>query len=182
MNDNEEIEYLINEALKNDENAFRSLIKKVEPQMYKISKIRLKDEELIYEATQNTIILIYKNLKKLKDKKLFRTWVMKILINECNKIYNKQKKYIFNNNEYKENGELLIYNQYDDVESNLNIKKLLNCLNDNEKVVMTLYYNDNFTTKEISCILREPEGTVKSQISRSKNKIKEYIKENRLYG
>lgn len=54
MNDNEEIEDLINEALKNDENAFRSLIKKVEPQMYKISKIRLRDEELIYEATQNT--------------------------------------------------------------------------------------------------------------------------------
>lgn len=34
----------------------------------------------------------YKSLKKLKHNEYFKTWIIKILINECNKIY-KMKKY-----------------------------------------------------------------------------------------
>ena len=182
MNDNEEIEKLINESLNDNENAFRLLIQHIETEMYKIAKIKLKDEEFIYEAVQNTIILIYKHLKKLKNKKLFRTWSMKILINECNKEYKKLKKYKLNNLEYDNTCEVLTYDEYDKVESELNMQKLLKCLNDNEKIVIMLYYNDDFTTKEISNILKEPEGTIKSRICRAKNKIKEYVKEKNFYG
>lgn len=181
MNEKEEIENLINESLKKNEKSFRLLIQHIEPEMYKISKIKLKDDELIYEAIQNTIISIYKNLRKLKDKTLFRTWSIKILINECNKIYNKSKKYRKRHIEYNENCKQLSYESFEEIEANLNMKKLLETLNEKEKLVMTLYYNDDFTTREISNILSESEGTIKSRLSRAKNKIKLYIEEENLY-
>lgn len=59
--------------------------------MYSLAKMRLYEDDDIYEAMQNSIILIYKNIKKLKDEKLFRTWAMRILINESLKILKKKK-------------------------------------------------------------------------------------------
>ena len=73
------------------------------------------------------------------------------------------------------------YESFDSVESEINMNKLLDCLNDYEKIVVELYYKDNYTTKEIAEILNEPEGTIKSRIHRAKEKMKNYIKEENLY-
>lgn len=61
----EDIIELINKSIKKDEYAFKELIHLIQPEMYKIAKIKLKKEEYIYDAIQETIILIYKHLKKL---------------------------------------------------------------------------------------------------------------------
>ena len=171
---------LIEMALKNDSNAFNILIHSIEPEMYRIAKVRLKNDDDIYEAMQETIILIFKHLKKLKNVSFFRTWAMKILINECNKIYKKSTNDSKRCLECDDNIPLQD-NSLENLESNLSMQKLLDCLNDSERLIMTLYYGNDFTTKEISNILQEPEGTIKSKISRSKIKIKEYIKEENIY-
>ena len=44
-----------------------------------------------------------------------------------------------------------------------------------------LFYKDEFTTKEISKILKESEGTIKSRIHRAKEKMKKYIEEGKIY-
>lgn len=60
-------------------------------------------------------------------------------------------------------------------------EQIIRYLNDLEKIVIELYYKDNYTTKEISDILNEPEGTIKSRLHRAKEKIKKNIKEDNLY-
>ena len=72
MKDEELIEVLVEKAKKHDEKAFTELIKNIENQMYRIALLKLKSENDVYEAMQNTIILIYKNIKKLKDTKKFK--------------------------------------------------------------------------------------------------------------
>lgn len=171
---------LINKSVKKDEKAFKELIHLIQPEMYKIAKIKLKKEEYIYDAIQETIILIYKHLKKLKHKEWFRTWAMRILINECNKIYKKIEKKLAKFTTYNEENTMQ-YESFENIEAEINMNKLLECLNDYEKIVVELYYKDNYTTKEISDILNEPEGTIKSRICRAKDKIKKHIKEENLY-
>lgn len=174
------VEQLVEKASKKDEIAFTTLIHMIEQEMYKIARIKLKNEDDIYEAMQNSIILIYKNLRKLKNKKFFRTWSMRILINECLKILNKTKTNYERYVEYDEN--IGIQEQdFEKVESKHDLERLLYCLNENEKVIMTLYYGEKFSMKEIANILSEPEGTVKSKISRAKIKIKKYVEEENLY-
>ena len=38
------------------------------------------------------MIETYRNIKKLKYNQYFKTWIIKILINKCNKQYRKNKK------------------------------------------------------------------------------------------
>lgn len=81
------MEELVEKAKKNDENAFNELIYLTQNEMYLIAKSRLKNEDDIADAIQETIIACYKNLRKLRNSSFFKTWLVKILINECNKIY-----------------------------------------------------------------------------------------------
>lgn len=171
---------LINKSIKKDEHSFKELIHIIQPEMYKIAKIKLKKEEYIYDAIQETIILIFKHLKKLKHKELFRTWAMRILINECNKLYKKNEKEMRKFTTYNSEHDIQC-ECFEDIESEINMNKLLEYLNDYEKIVIELYYKDSYTTKEISDILNEPEGTIKSRLHRAKEKIKKNIKEDNLY-
>ena len=54
----------------------------------------------------------------------------------------------------------------------LELDDMLNSLDENYRIALTLYYVNGLTTKEISEILSEPEGTIKSRISRAKQLLK----------
>ena len=180
MEDEEVFETLVEKAKKYDVTAFTELINRIENQMYRIALLKLKDENDVYEAMQNTIISIYKNIKKLNDAKKFKPWAIKILINECFKIMKKNKlkleKYIEFDEKIEENER-----NFEILESDNDLNKLLETLNQSEKISITLYYGEGYTTKEISDILNESEGTVKSRICRAKLKIKKFVEENKLY-
>ena len=77
---------LIEKAKQGCIESFEKLILYYQQDLYRIAKIRLNTNDDISDAIQNTIINIYKNLKKLKNNTYFKTWIIKILINECNKI------------------------------------------------------------------------------------------------
>lgn len=183
MEDAKSINILIDKAIKKDELAFTTLIHTIDKEMYKIAKIKLKSDDDVFDAIQNTIILIYKNLKKLRKKEFFKTWSMRILLNECNKILKHKQIYYNKNIEYDENIDKIANTtkKLEKIEAKYDLKSLLNCLNESEKITMTLYYGENFNISEISNILSEPEGTIKSRINRAKIKIKNYIEEEKIY-
>ncbi|MGR5929622.1 RNA polymerase sigma factor [Bacillus pacificus] len=60
------MELLIKRAQKGDEEAFIEAIDILMPQMYKVAKARLKNEEDIGDAIQETILSAFTNLKKGK--------------------------------------------------------------------------------------------------------------------
>lgn len=43
------------------------------------------------------------------------------------------------------------------------------------KIVLTLFYLEEFSTKEIAKILKEPEATIRTRLSRARNKLKKII-------
>ena len=136
--------------------------------------MRLTCEDDINEAVQETIIIAFKSVKKVRESKFFKTWIIKILINECNKIYkiNQKNNFVQYENVNYESNSYEIENKINDLDFDL----LINLLNYDERIAITLYYLEDFTTQEISKILKEPEGTIKSRISRAKNKIKNICK------
>ena len=83
---------LVERAKNYDEQAFDELILSMEKEMYLIAKSRLRNEEDIADAIQETILSCYKNIHKLKHNELFSAWTIRILINKCNDIYKKRKK------------------------------------------------------------------------------------------
>lgn len=172
----EELEVLIKEAQANNEKAFNKLIIEFKNDLFKIARMRLNCEDDIEDAVQETIIQAYKNIKKIKQPQYFKTWLIKVLINKCNKIYKKSKreKQLQYNDEIITNSYLISENENI---KNLDFYILIKSLNYNERISLTLYYLFEFTTKEIGKILNESENTIRSRISRARLKLKKIYEE-----
>jgi len=167
------LDELIQKAKSGDNDAFDSLILKIEKELYLIAKSKLLNDDDIADVIQDTILSIYKNIHKLRDTSLFKTWAIKILLNKCNKHYKKVK-----NNISLEDSEVENYIGYEqNYNENVNFDLLISNLNSDEKLILTLYYYSGYTVKEISKIIRKNENTVKSKLFRTKEKLKSFLKE-----
>lgn len=51
--------------------------------------MRTSNDEDVQDIIQETMIDAYKYIKKLKKPSKFKSWITKILINNCNKYYKK---------------------------------------------------------------------------------------------
>lgn len=157
---------LVKKAKRGDGEAYISLIKQYEQVLYKVASRMLSCDEDVADALQETIMAGYEKIHTLKNEGNFNTWICRILINKCNYILNKSKSLIivdeilpqkFNNNDFLK----------------IELEDALNSLNKDYKLAMILYYIVGLNTKEISEFTKEPEGTIKSRLSRAKTILRE---------
>ena len=164
------MELLIKRAKKKNAEAFIELMEKNKLSMYKVSKAMLNNNEDIADAIQETILACYKNIDKLKHTKYFKTWMTRILINKCNDIIKLQKNSI--------SGMSLIEESYiENIEEAMTVKECFESLGSEYKLVMKLYYEEGFNSREISEILNINESTIKTRLSRGRMHFKNlYLK------
>ena len=155
-----------------------TILEKYIPNMYKVAKTRLYNEEDIYDAIQETAYKLYINIEKINDANKIKIWLIKVLINECNKIYRNKKREI--KLQEKVTKELLDMIELAD-EHKVDFEILLQELKSEDRTILALYYGDNYTTKEISSILNKNENTIRSRIKRAKEQIKRKVEEGENY-
>lgn len=165
---------LIKEAQKGDKEAFIEAVNEYMPQMYRIARAKLEIEDDIGDAIQETILSAFKNLKGLRNPCYFKTWITRILINECNDILKKSSKVVLADNYFENSSNEVEYVDEKKSTDNLELKDALMSLNSNYRIVLVLYYINGFNSKEISKILNEKEGTVRSRLSRAREQLKVY--------
>jgi RNA polymerase sigma-70 factor (ECF subfamily) len=142
------------------------------PSLYRVAFSILRTEEEISDAISNTTVKVFEKIHTLKNEEFFKTWLTKILINECYKIYNQNKKIIYLEN--CDNGDMPYNDTYSDFETRNLIKKLGKDLRE----IVILYYFEDFSVKEISKIMKIPEGTVKSRLSRARKELEKELIDN----
>ena len=145
--------------------AFIREVRNVEAMLYHISKSILKNDSDCGDAVQETLLKAYEKLPMLKEEKFFRTWITRILINECKGILRKQKK-VVPYEDYMGNERLSEENRYH------HLYMAIMELPEDLRILVTLYYIEGFSQKEISEILEIPEGTIKSRLSRARDFLK----------
>lgn len=91
--------------------AFIREVRNAETMLYHISKSILKNDADCGDAVQETLLKVYEKLPMLKEEKFFRTWITRILINECKGILRKQKK-VVPYEDYMDNERLSEENRY----------------------------------------------------------------------
>ena len=169
------MEELVIKAKKGDKESFTNLILQIKDELYKIAKIRLKNDEDVFDVIQETMILAYKSLKKLKNDQYFKTWIIRILVNECNKFYK------LKNSRFEDSYDMLdntIVNT-DNTEEKMNFNFICNKLNKEDGTIIILYYMQKYTDKEIGQIINMKENTVRTKRTRAKEKLKNIYKEYR---
>lgn len=167
---------LIEKAKKGDKDSFTQIILMIKDDLYRISKMRFQNEDDINEVVQLTIIEVYNSLWKLRDNSKFKPWIIKILINYCNKLYKKKAK-----GEEIQEFEEDIEQKDNAIEQKINqldFDNLIKELNYKERLSLTLFYVEDLSYKEISKILKETESTIRNRNSRAIDKLRKKYKEN----
>ena len=165
---------VVKTAKKGDVNALEYILTQNMQAMYRVAFSILKNEDEIADAVSNTIVIVFEKIHTLRNEEFFKTWLTRILINECYKICKQNKKIIYLENC---NQDTLVYTDtYTDFETRNLVKKLDKDLRE----IVVLYYFEDFSIKEISKILKIPEGTAKSRLFRARTELeKSLIGENK---
>lgn len=150
-------------AKKGNKSAFISLMEDNKIAMYRIAKSILHSESDIEDAMQNTILIAYEKLYTLKKNDFFKTWLIRILINQCNSIYKKNKKTI----SIEKIKEESTTNQC----INVDLYNALNSLDEKLRLVIVLFYFEDMTTKDISKAIGISNNAVRTRLFRGREKL-----------
>ena len=168
----EQLTKLVKLAKKGDKPAFDEIIRLCVPDMYKIAMSILSNKDDADDAVCEAVVKAYENLHKLYDCKYFKTWIIRILINQANAAYKKRNKiiYLYDNIEEPKHEDAYSFDN-DDLET------AIASLGLEYRTVITLYYYQDMRIKEIANVLQIPQGTVKWRLSKAKSILKEKLLE-----
>lgn len=156
-------------AKKGNHEAFMTLMHTEKVKMYRIAKAMLRDETNIEDAMQATILKAYENIKKLKKEEFFQTWLIRILINECNNIIRSYNKVIVIEDH---DSNMVAFDRYEDID----LCNAIQSLTEELRAVTVLYYYEDMNQESIATLLEIPKGTVKSRLSRAREQLEERLK------
>lgn len=156
--------FLVKRSKAGNNEAFVQLMMKKEKLLYNMARKFLKNEEDIADCLQETMMDAFKNIKSLKKDKYFDTWLCRILINNSNKIINKNNRIL----DYK----AILHEEKNTSIDSLELRNLLLSLGSKYSVPLVLYYYNGYSIKEISEILDLPINTIKTRLARAKSRLK----------
>ena len=158
-------ETLVLAAQQGDKDAFVQLIKDAEQTMYRVAKSMLRSDEACADALQETILKAYSSLRTVKEPRFFKTWLIRILINVCNQTL-------------RTNRNVVLIEEWMDTPAaspsscdKVEIQEAVDSLEDDHRVIVTLFYFEDLSIKEIAQSLDIREGTVKSRLNRARSKL-----------
>ncbi len=160
------MERLVRKAQKGNKDAFMDLIEENQLALYRAAKAILHREEDVEDAVQETICKAFYKLGGLRQPKYFKTWLTRILINCCYDLL-RQQKGLVPLEVVPEEGRA------DDRELSLDVQRAMESLGENDRLVMTLYYLNDISVKDIAGTLGISEGAVKQRLSHGRKKFRE---------
>lgn len=141
------------------------MVREYENEMYCICKTILLHEKDCSDVVQNTLLRAYKNLRSLKEEKYFKTWLLRILINECNRMRKSQKSIVYLDDE--------VLSTIGDTKADYTeLYMSIDSLNAGLREVIILHYINGYSVDELAELLDIPAGTVKSRLYKARQELK----------
>lgn len=156
---------LVKKAQKGNHEAFITLLENYESVLYNMAYRYLENEADVADVLQETILSAFEHIQELRQPRYFNTWICRILMNHCQKM-------LKNRQFFAELDDVEVVIEQDS-DTQLLFQELVNQLDERYSVPLTLYYHHGFTIQDISELLNEPIGTIKSRLSRGRKQIKE---------
>lgn len=143
-----------------DKEEFTRAVLEYENTLYRVAKSMLGSEADCADAAQNALLRAWEKQHTLRDTAYFKTWLTRILINECRAILRQRARYAPLEEEAAE-GEIA-------PERDSGLYEAVMGLDVKYRVPFVLYYIEGFRTREIASMLKLPEGTVKTRLRRAR--------------
>ena len=159
----------VKRAQRGDTGAFAALIEENKMALRRIAHGFFESEEDVADVLQETVLNAFEHLPELKNARYFKTWLVRILINNCNSLYRENRRSV----PFDELPETL---PAAPPPSDLEFFEMLRSLPPDSRLIFQLYYGERFTTREIAGMLKMNESTVKSRLSRGKRQLREGLR------
>jgi len=161
-----------------------ALILDSERQLYSTAKTILYSDQDCADAIQDTIVKAFLKIDTLKNDKYARTWLVRILINECYSILRKSSKLVSleeMNDKGESGGSMKTCGSADkEAEKRADYAELyraINSLKEELRLPVILYYIEDFNIREIAQILDITEGAVQKRLARARGKLRMNLQE-----
>lgn len=167
-------EVLINQCLKNNPLAQRTLYDKYSKKFFAICLRYCKYEEDAQDILQNGFIKIFTKLDTFNHSGSFEGWMKRIITNTAIEFYRKNINFQDIEDIHVQNDNAIIETSTIDLDTFL---KIIQKLPDGYRIVFNMYAIEGFNHKEIAQKLNISEGTSKSQLSRARAILQKKIEE-----
>ena len=152
------------------------LILDCERQLYSTAKTILNNDQDCADAIQDTIVKTFSKIQTLKNDKYARTWLIRILINECYTILRKSSKLTSLDmmDEQTKAEKIMMTKEKADYSE---LYQAINALKEELRLPVILYYIEDFNIREIEQILDITEGAVQKRLARAREKLRCNLRE-----
>ncbi len=163
-------------VLKGDANAFRVLVDQYKDMVFTLCLKMVKNREEAEEMAQDSFVKIYRSIHQFKGDSKFSTWVYKITYHTCLDHLRKLRRteiLITLENFSDEQIASLQFNfeQIQAKERKELVQECLQLLTEEDSFILTLYYLEEQSIKEMAIILGITETNTKVRIYRCRNKL-----------
>lgn len=163
----------IRKVLNMDKEEFSKRVIEAESSLYHVSKGILINEADCEDVVQDAILKAFIKRDSLKDIDYFKTWLIRILINECYQFLRTKKPEVsYDDYMSEETTERIQYMELYEAIKKLDMK---------HRMPIILSYIEGYSVKDIAKMLKIPSGTVKSRLSKGRKQIKELLGEEEYY-
>ena len=135
-----------------------------EDTMYHVAKTLLSSDADCADAIQEAIVKAFTNLHTLRQDSYAKTWLIRILINECYAFMRREKRVVsLEEYQYQETVEQKDYSD---------LYEAVRHLPEKIRICVTLYYLEGYSVKETAKILGISESAVKNRLARARARMR----------
>ena len=173
--------FYIQETLNGNVNAYAFLVEKYKQMVFTLSIRIVKNKEEAEEISQDVFVKAYTNLKNFKGESKFSTWIYKIgYYASLDTITRNKRQLNAENIDEIYEGDIGVLQDalsyLEEKERKNIIKQSLLKLNEDEQVILTLYYFEELPLKEISEVVNLSSDNVKVKLFRARKKLATILK------
>jgi RNA polymerase sigma-70 factor (ECF subfamily) len=166
-------EHIVERALTGDADAFGEIVKRWERKIFSLAYGMLGREEDARDATQETFLAAYKNLRAFRGEARVSSWLHRIAVNQCITKQRRAKvrsEAAIDDEEEKNAGNFAVSTDYlpsgiaEVRERSEAVRRAVNSLPVELRQVVVMKEFEELTFREIADVLELPLSTVKSRL------------------
>ena len=146
-----------------EERPFTQRLLESEPMLYRIACALLRSEADRQDAMQETALKAWKNRASLREEQYFRTWISRIMVNECHNLHRKNSRYVpveeLPDRPMPDSGEQ-------------ETRLMLESLPEKQRVPLVLHYLEGFSLEEIARVQHISLALVKYRMHQARKALR----------
>jgi RNA polymerase sigma-70 factor, ECF subfamily len=155
----------ITAAIAGDDDSAERLIAEIWPACYRLAATVVRDRSLAQDAAQEACAIVHRKVRELRNAAAFDVWIYRIVMREASRM---RRRTPANTDAPDSPGP-------HDSDTTIDVRRALDALPPDQRDVVMLFYLDDLPAEEIAAILRVAHATVRTRLSRARERLRDIL-------